>query len=95
MSFTGEPIDARQALAWGLVSRVVPADQLMPAALELAGRIAANSGKALRMTKRLLREGQQTRLDTLLEMSASFQALAHHTDEHETALAGFLTRRSG
>ncbi|CAE6821906.1 crotonase/enoyl-CoA hydratase family protein [Paraburkholderia domus] len=93
MSFTGDPIDANQALAWGLVSRVVPADQLMTTALELADRIVANSGKALRMTKRLLREGQQTRLDTLLEMSAAFQAVAHYTEEHDDALDNFLTRR--
>jgi len=92
MSFTGEAIDAQQALAWGLVSRVVPADELMPAAMSLAGRIAANPGHALRMTKRLLREGQQTSLATLLEMSAGFQALAHHTEEHEAALDGFLKR---
>ncbi|AQV98591.1 enoyl-CoA hydratase [Cupriavidus necator] len=95
MSFTGEPIDAAQALAWGLVSRVVPADELMPAALGLARRIASNPAHALRMTKRLLREGQHARLDSLLEMSAGFQALAHHTVEHEAALDGFLNRRNG
>jgi enoyl-CoA hydratase/carnithine racemase len=92
MSFTGEPVDAQQALAWGLVSSVVPADELMPAALALAQRIAANPAHALRMTKRLLREGQHTRLSSLLEMSAGFQALAHHTEEHEAALDGFLRR---
>ncbi|MBB2919989.1 crotonase/enoyl-CoA hydratase family protein [Cupriavidus alkaliphilus] len=92
MSFTGEPVDAQQALAWGLVSSVVPADELMPAALALAQRIAANPAHALRMTKRLLREGQHTRLSSLLEMSAGFQALAHHTAEHEAALDGFLRR---
>jgi len=94
MAFTGEPIDAAQALAWGLVSRVVPAAELLDAAMQLAQRIAANPPHALRMTKRLIREGQHTRLDTLLEMSAGFQALAHHTADHETALAGFLQRRS-
>ena len=94
MAFTGEPIDAAQALAWGLVSRVVAPDALMPAALGLAQRIAANPGHALRMTKRLIREGQHTRLDTLLEMSAGFQALAHHTAEHEALLDGFLNRRA-
>lgn len=94
MAFTGEPIDAAQALAWGLVSRVVPPVELLDAAMQLAQRIAANPPHALRMTKRLIREGQHTRLDTLLEMSAGFQALAHHTADHETALAGFLQRRS-
>jgi len=92
MSFTGEAIDAQQALEWGMVSRVVPGDELMPAAMDLARRIAANSGPALRMTKRLIREGQHTRLDTLLEMSAAYQALAHHTAEHESALDAALQR---
>ena len=93
MAFTGEPIDAWQAREWGLVSRVVKPEELMPAALQLARRVAANPAHALRMTKRLLREGQHTRLDTLLEMSAGFQALAHHTVDHEAALEGFLQRR--
>ncbi|SPA39631.1 Enoyl-CoA hydratase [Cupriavidus taiwanensis] len=92
MSFTGEPIDAKQALAWGLVSRVVPADELLPQAMALAQRIAANPAHALRMTKRLLREGQHTRLSSLLEMSAGFQAVAHYTAEHEAALDRFLER---
>ncbi|MBF5006743.1 crotonase/enoyl-CoA hydratase family protein [Diaphorobacter caeni] len=93
MAFTGDAFDARQALAFGLVSRVVPDDELMAASLQLARRIAVNPPHALRMTKRLIREGQHTRLDTLLEMSAGFQALAHHTAEHDAALAGFLERR--
>ena len=58
---------------------VVAADDLMVEAHALAGRIAANPGHALRMAKRLLREGQHVHLDTLLEMSAAFQAIAHHT----------------
>lgn len=94
MAFTGEAIDAEQALRWGLVSRVVPAEQLMDAAMDLARRIAANPPHALRMTKRLIREGQHVRLDTLLEMSAGFQALAHHTADHEAALQGLLDQRA-
>jgi len=42
----------------------------------------------------LIREGQHTRLDTLLEMSAAFQALAHHTAEHDSALDSALQRLS-
>lgn len=90
MAFTGDPIDAAQALQWGLVSDVVEPDELMPAALRLAQRIASNPPHALRMTKRLLREAQHARLDTTLEMSAGFQALAHHTAAHDSALDAFL-----
>lgn len=93
MAFTGETLDANQALACGLVSRVVPHEKLLEEARELADRIAANPGHVLRMTKRLLREGQHTRLETLLEMSAGFQALAHHTADHAEALDAFAQKR--
>lgn len=94
MAFTGEAITARQALEWGLVSRVVAPEELMPAALDLAQRIARNPGHALRMTKRLLLEAQHSRLDTVLEMSAGFQAVAHHTQQHEIALEAMLAKRA-
>lgn len=53
--FTGEIIDAAMAREFGLVSRVVPADALMPTALELAGRIAANPPLAVQALKAGLR----------------------------------------
>lgn len=94
MAFTGRAIDARQALDYGLVSQVVEPDALLPTTLALAQEIAAHPGHALRMTKRLLREGEHTRLDTLLEMSAALQALAHHTPEHEERLAALPSGRT-
>jgi enoyl-CoA hydratase/carnithine racemase len=93
MAFTGDTLGAEEALACGLVSRVVPAGRLMPEALALAARIAANPGTALRLTKRLLREGQHTRLETLLEMSAAFQAAAHKTAHHVEAVNAFVEKR--
>lgn len=93
MAFTGDTIDAAEALRCGLVSRVVAPELLLPEARALAERIAANPGQALRMTKRLLREGQHTRLDTLLEMSAGFQALAHTAPDHHEAVDAFLSKR--
>jgi enoyl-CoA hydratase/carnithine racemase len=93
MAFTGDSIDAQTALAWGLVSRVVPASSLMDEARSLARRIAANPGYALRMTKRLIKEGQHVRLDTLLELSASFQALAHTSPDHQEALDAMIEKR--
>lgn len=93
MAFTGDTIDAAKALAWGLVAEVVPAAQLESEAQALAHRIAANPAHALRLTKRLLREGQHMRLDSLLELSAAFQALAHHTEDHHEAVGAFLEKR--
>ena len=93
MAFTGEIIDARQALACGLVSRVVPDGELLGAARGLAERIAANPSHAVRMTKRLLMEGRNTRMDTLLEMAAAMQSLVHATADHREAVAAFLEKR--
>ncbi|MBN8890583.1 MAG: enoyl-CoA hydratase [Rhodospirillales bacterium 70-18] len=93
MAFTGDMIDAAEALACGLVSRVVPDAELMPAARALAARIAANPSKTVRLTKRLIREGRHTRLDTLLELSAVMQALAHTTADHREAVTAFVEKR--
>ena len=39
-----------------------------------------------------MREGAHVKLDTLLEMSAAFQAIAHHTEEHDQAIEALLAR---
>jgi enoyl-CoA hydratase/carnithine racemase len=93
LAFTGDLIDADEALAWGLVSRVVADDELPGAAMSLAARISANSPHAVRMTKRLMREARLSTLSAILEMSGNAQAIAHATGEHATALNQFLDRR--
>jgi len=93
--FTGDTIDAQTALSWGLVSRVVPAAQLMEDARALATRICRQPPDALRMTKRMMREGQNVSFDTIMEMSAAMQSLAHLTEDHEEALAAFFEKRPG
>jgi len=92
MTFTGDVIGAEEALACGLVSRVVEADDLLPEAMDLAKRIARNPPHALRMAKRLLREAQHSRLETVLELSASFQALAHATEDHRSRIDAAVSR---
>lgn len=94
MAFTGDMIDAAEALAMGLVSRVVAHEKLMEAALELAGRIARNPPHVLRWTKRLLKEAQHERLDSILTMAAAYQALAHRMDDHAEAVAAMLDKRA-
>ena len=94
LAFTGDMIDAQQALAWNLVSRVVPHDQLMASARELAGRITQHASHAVRLTKRLMREAIHSRLDTILELSAVFQAICHKTPDHSEAVNAFLEKRT-
>ncbi len=66
--FTGRTLEADQLLADGLVSRVVPADELMPEALRVANEIAANAPLAVQATKRMMRMGQ----------NETFEANVHH-----------------
>ena len=94
MSFTGEAIDARTALEWGMVSRVVPELELLSTAQTLARKMAVNSAPAVRMTKRLLREGQQSSLANLLELSAAYQAIVHKTSEHAAIVQDFMDKKA-
>jgi len=93
MAYTGELLDANQALACGLVSRVVPSESLMDEARALAARIAANPPHAVRMTKRLIRESRLASLSTILEASAAAQALCHTTSDHAEAVDAFFEKR--
>jgi enoyl-CoA hydratase/carnithine racemase len=63
----GEPVTAAHALALGLVNRVVPRAQLMEEALALAGKLAAVSPPAMRLTKQLFHEAADLPLAQALE----------------------------
>ena len=94
MAFTGDILNAQEALACRLVSKVVPDAELMATARAMAARIAANPPKAVRMTKRLMVAGQHMTLSAILEMSAAMQALAHTTEDHKEAVTAFLEKRA-
>lgn len=94
MALTGDMIDAKKALEWGLITEVVSPAELEAEALKVARSMAANPAHALRLTKRLLREGEHMRLHSLLELSAAYQALAHNTEDHAEAVNAFLEKRA-
>ncbi|MDO9471595.1 MAG: crotonase/enoyl-CoA hydratase family protein [Caulobacter sp.] len=91
--FTGDVVDAATAEKWGLVSKVVPAETLMDEAIALAERIAQQPPHALRLAKSLLKHGQTTSYDTLMEMSAAAQAISHLTDDHMEGVEALLEKR--
>ncbi|MDO7842246.1 crotonase/enoyl-CoA hydratase family protein [Sphingomonas immobilis] len=91
--FTGDVIDAQTAADWGLVSRVVPHDTLLDEALALATKIAALPPHSLRLTKTLLRQGQNTSYDTALDMAAFAQVNAHATADYREGVAALIDKR--
>lgn len=93
MTFTADPVDADTALAWGLVSKVVEPEALMDEARALAARIARNPPRQLRMAKRLLREGLNTRLSSVLQLAAAYQGACHQTADHDEAVDALLEKR--
>jgi len=92
--FTGDVIDAHKAVEWGLVSKAVPAEMLMDEAMALATRIAQQPPHALRLAKSLLKHGQTTSYDTLMEMSAAAQAISHLTEDHMEGVDALLEKRA-
>jgi len=92
MTFTGDRIDAATALEWGMVSRVVVHDELLPQARALAKRITKNPAHALRMAKRLLHESRTGSMESTLGMAAAMQPLAHRDSEHQQRIAQWRTR---
>jgi 1,4-dihydroxy-2-naphthoyl-CoA synthase len=91
--FTGDVISAQQACEWGLVSQVVEGDVLMTAAIAMAEKIAKQPPHALRLAKSLLKHGQTTSYDTLMEMSAASQAIIHLTEDHMEGVNALLEKR--
>lgn len=90
---TGDRFDAKYAKEIGLVNDVVPDDELLNHAIAMAERITCNPPRALRLTKRLLREAQHSRLSDILELSAAYQAIIHETADNREAINAFVEKR--
>ena len=91
---TGEVIDAATALEWGLVSRVVDAEALLPEAEALAAKIATMPPHALRHAKNLMRQGRSMSYDGALELAANTQALMHLTGDHMEGVDALIEKRA-
>jgi 2-(1,2-epoxy-1,2-dihydrophenyl)acetyl-CoA isomerase len=93
LAATGRRVRSDEALALGLVQRVLPKDELLPAAHELAAALAARPTLALAWTKRLLRAAEESSLADVMELEAQLQAAAVETHDHADGVASFLEKR--
>jgi enoyl-CoA hydratase len=92
--FTGEVIDAAEALRIGLVSRVVPHGELLPAALALAERIAANPPLAVARLKAGLREALDPDWQALGAWVSTSLGALFQTEDHREGVKAFLEKRA-
>ena len=90
---TGRIIEAREASELGLVTRVVPANELMPEARALAAELLQNSPEAMQATKRLLSDCARTRLDSEIEAAIAANVAARATADFKEGLRAFLEKR--
>ncbi|NUW46411.1 enoyl-CoA hydratase-related protein [Nonomuraea rhodomycinica] len=88
----GEPLDAARALELGLVTRVVPPDDVLKTAAELAGGLAQGPTRAYAATKRALAYAATHSLPEALEMEAVLQDECAATQDHREATRAFLAK---
>lgn len=93
MVFTGEAMNAEQAKEYGLVSRVVPHDELMPVVREMAAKIAAGPPIAMKLAKRAMYRGATTDLASALEFEGYMQGICFGTEDFKEGASAFLEKR--
>lgn len=91
--WTGDIIDAHEAQRIGLVNRVVPHEELMPATLALAKRLAQGPSVAIGMGKRAVYRGRIGALEDVLEFESYGQAQLSRTADHAEGVRAFLEKR--
>ena len=94
LAYTNEVLDAASALQLGLVNKILPADQLMPATLELARKLAQSPTRGLGLTKRAMNRALAVDLDEALDYEAHLQEIAGRTSDHREGVQAFLEKRA-
>ena len=93
LQYTGDRVDGAEALRLGLVSRLLPDDQLLEASLELAHRIAQGATRSQSLTKYLVRRAADQSFRDHLDLAHVAQDQARATEDHREAVQAFLEKR--
>jgi E-phenylitaconyl-CoA hydratase len=93
MLLTGDPIDAETAARWGLVNKLVPADQLMNTALDYARRIASNAPLAVQAAKELALRSRDLDLASGLRLEQITNRMLMATEDASEGPAAFAAKR--
>ena len=91
--YTGEPLNATQALALGIVREVVPDAKLLEATMALARRLANGPSVALALMKQNFNAAETGTLSELLDLEALHQVQTSRTEDHKEAAHAFVEKR--
>ena len=92
--FTNRVLTAREALEWGLVTRVVPDAELAAAVAALAGELAQGPSKAFGGAKRLFHQATWESLETQMELEAQAIAASGHTEDFKNGVTAFARKQA-
>lgn len=90
--FLGDRISAVEAERLGLANRVLPKDELMPYAMDLAGRLAAQPRQALRQTKRVINQHLQQAANLVLNLGLAAEEASFQSDEVRRTVERFKNK---
>jgi 2-(1,2-epoxy-1,2-dihydrophenyl)acetyl-CoA isomerase len=93
--WTGDFIDAEEAMRIGIVNKVFPDAELMTQVETIARKIATAPPLTLRMVKRAIYQGMRNDLRTNLDLISSHYAVITATDRHKQAVRSFIAKRGG
>ncbi len=93
LCYTGDTIDANEALRIGLVNHVVPGDELMTYVKDMAKRIASKGQLAVRMCKKAINEGMQVDIDRAMTLEADIFGILFSTEEQKEGMTAFVEKR--
>jgi 2-(1,2-epoxy-1,2-dihydrophenyl)acetyl-CoA isomerase len=94
LCFTARKVLPEEAKALGIVNHVVPHDELMAKAREIAAQIVKASPTATAMTKSLLNKSSNATMDEMLEFESFAQTVAYLTPEYKEGVAAFREKRA-
>ena len=93
LALTNRVLTAKEALEWGMVTKVVPDSELQAEAQALAGQLAAGATRALGAAKRLLHHSFGESLETQMELEAQGIAEQARTRDAREGIAAFIAKR--
>jgi 2-(1,2-epoxy-1,2-dihydrophenyl)acetyl-CoA isomerase len=93
LMLTGDVFDAAEAERLGIVNRVVPPEELMETAAELAGRIARGPSVTIGLLRQAVRRGVQNSLEQQVELECLADYMCLRTEDHREGIKALMEKR--